>query len=178
MKNSVLMMLVATGSLAGFAACSGTGDDTQDDTTPECSDEEYQAPLEAGGAGGGGGPGAECEMPSEPATAIEIVGSYTDQFGFTVEITTTGWSFGDAVFTFSIVDNDENYAIARGAESAEWNPCAYNTFVWHEEGGDLYYCQSVFDATSECGALHAARPDSEDLLKGCSGFKWSKLTEN
>jgi len=178
MKNSVWMLLCAAGALTSFAACSGSEDNTEDDSSPECSDEEYEAPMAGGGAGAGGGPSATCEMPPEPKTSIEIAGSYVDQFGFTAEISTTGWDFGYAAYTFSIVDNEENYAIARNSESDEYNPCAYSTFVWHMEGGDLYYCQSVFSATSECAALNAARPDSSDLDNGCGGAPWSRLTAN
>jgi hypothetical protein len=75
------------------------------------------------------------------------------------------------------VNNEQNYALAQGEAGALFNPCAYSTFVWLQEGAKLYYCQSVFDAPSECAAQDAALPNEGDLAAGCGGFPWSELTK-
>lgn len=161
------------------------GDGDGDSPLPECSDDEFTlggggaGGAGAGGAGGAGGsPAAACGVTQTPDVEIEIVGSFTDQYDSSIEVKSDEILLGDAVYTLSIVDNEENYAVALNSADNEWNPCTWSTFVWHETEDGLYYCQSPYAATTECGALEADRPDPDDLDAGCGGFSWSQLTEN
>jgi hypothetical protein len=142
-----------------------------------CSDDIWEEPgVPLGGHGGGGGaPAAMCDIP-EPPTSIAIAGSYTDDFGGTVEITNEVWDLGYAQFALSHTGSD--FALARNVETNLYFPCAWSLFVWTENGGDLYFCQDPYAAESECAAEEADRPDAEDLEMGCAGFPWSKLTPN
>jgi len=133
------------------------------------------ASCDAPGLGAGGGGGAAGEE-------IEIAGSYDDSYGGEVVITTSGiesigidiGSIG--IYHFSSVDNEGNFAIARNDEANTYNPCMWSRFDWTTDGGDLYYCQSAFDAADEQTAAKVPAGDAEDLETGCGGFAWSKLT--
>ena len=150
---------------AGFSfACSS--DDTQD----ECSAEKF-TPADGGAGGEGGAPAAMCEAPEAPAETIEIVGKYTDNFGSQQTITANSWNSTK----LSLVNNEENYAIGRNDEAADYNACMWSKYVWVEEAGKLYYCQAPFAAESECAAEEAQDADTSDLAEGCNGFAWSEL---
>jgi hypothetical protein len=119
-----------------------------------------------GGAGGGGAASGE---------ALEIVGTYVDNFDSDHEITSATWTnFG--VYNISQFDNEARYVIAQNDESNGSFPCLWSRFDWTLDGEDLYYCQSAYNAESEEAALEAEPADPEDLDKGCGGFEWSQLT--
>jgi hypothetical protein len=165
MKLKTLLLAPCLALLVAPLAC----DDGEPDLAPyECSEEEVAEP-EMGGANGT--ETASCEAPEPPVNEIEIAGDYTDNFGSSHEIRVDSWGS----VNLSYVDNEENYAIGRNDESAEWNGCYWSLFVWHEVDDKLYYCQSAYSATSECLAMDTALPDTEDLETGCAGFPWSEL---
>jgi len=160
---------------------------------PGCSNDDPVA--DAGGNGGEGGAGtggatASCDAPGLGAGGgggaageeIEIAGSYDDGYGGEVVITTSGIeSIGIdidsiGIYHFSSVDNERNFAVARNDEANTYNPCLWSRFDWMTGGGDLYYCQSAFDAADEQTAANVPAGDAEDLETGCGGFAWSKLT--
>jgi hypothetical protein len=108
---------------------------------------------------------------------LEIVGTYTTEYGETVEISDTGW-IHDAgewgVFTWVITafDNKNGFLIGQSDDDDNWD-----RFEWTRANDSLYYCQSVFDAASEEDAAEGEnRADSEDLAEGCGeGFSWTEL---
>lgn len=170
--SSLLACTILSASV--FVACSS---DEEAPSADECSSENY-SPVDGaggavGGAGGeGGGPAAMCEAPEAPTETIEIAGTYTDNFGGPHEITAGSWNSTN----LSLVNNEENYALGQSDETADYGTCLWNKFVWHEEGGKLYYCQIAYGQESECAAEAVDDPDTSDLKKGCNGFDWSVLT--
>jgi hypothetical protein len=114
-----------------------------------------------GGSGGGGAP-------------LEIIGSYVDDFGGSHVITAETWTAVTLIFHVDSYDNASDFLIAQNDAENEFNPDLYSRFDWHDEAGQLHYCQSVFDAASaEAAAM--AMSDRTDLATGCGGFPWSKL---
>ena len=163
-KISFLFACAVLGACFSFACSSD--DDAQD----ECSAENF-APAEGGAGGEGGAPAAMCEAPEAPAETIEIAGKYTDDFDYSHTITADSWDGAH----LSLVNNEENYAIGRNDESADYNACMWSKYVWLEEGDKLYYCQAPYAAESECAAEEAQDADTSDLAKGCNGLAWSEL---
>lgn len=117
-----------------------------------------------------------CEEPPLPEGDIDISGTYTDQFDATVSFTNEGMEQYGTLYFFTQINNDEKYAIALNSSDDAFNPCQWSKIEWYEEGDQLYYCWTVFDADSECDALDAASADSTDLVEGCAGNEWSTLT--
>lgn len=165
MKLKTLLLAPCLAILVSPLAC----DDGEPDLEAyECSEKEVAEPA-MGGAGGA--EAASCEAPEPPVNEIEIAGNYTDNWGTSHKIRTDSWGS----VNLSYVDNEENYAVGRNDESAEWNPCYWSLFVWHEVDDKLYYCQAAYSATSECLAMSSDLPDTDDLETGCGGFAWSEL---
>ncbi|MCH2107993.1 MAG: hypothetical protein MK135_01585 [Polyangiaceae bacterium] len=177
-------LLITFSTLSILAACAagcsddtdesgGSGGSTADDV---CSDEAYVPAL----GGAGGAPAPSCEAPEAPLDTIELIGTYEDNFGGTFEITASTWSdsFG-TVYNLSLVNNEENYVLARNAET-NFGGCTWLRISWVEnEDGSIYTCTSPFDASSECAAEEADAPDSSDPeTGGCSDFPWTKGTPN
>lgn len=171
-----LASLVVLGGALAVAGCSN------DDPVADAGGNGGEGGAGTGGAGTGGAT-ASCDAPGLGAGGgggaageeIEIAGSYDDSYGGEVVITTTGIeSIG--VYQFSLVDNEGNFAIARNDEANTYNPCMWSRFDWTTDGGDLYYCQSAFDAADEQTAANVPAGDAENLETGCGGFEWSKLT--
>lgn len=107
--------------------------------------------------------------------APEVVGSYVDDFMGTHVITADTWTSGTLVFHIETVDNAADYLIAENDAANEFNPSLWSRFDWHDEAGQLYFCQSVFDgASADAAAMGSA--DGSDLMMGCGGFGWSMLT--
>ena len=116
------------------------------------------------------------------ATAdIEIAGTYTDNFGGGHVIDDTSWTqtgFGTSVFHISQYDNDSNFAIAQNDAANEYNPSLFSRFDWTtDSSGQLWFCQTAYDAATAADALATAAADTTDpATAGCGGFSWTMLT--
>lgn len=114
--------------------------------------------------------------------ALQIAGSYVDQWGTEHSISDTDWqqSFGTAsLYAFAITqfDNDAQFVIAQNGPSNGYNPDLWSRFDWTDDGmGGLWYCQTAYSAATEDEALMTAPADSSDLAYGCGGFGWTNLT--
>ena len=117
----------------------------------------------------------------DAGAAIDIAGSYADDFGTNHTINDDGWTqssegAADSSFAFVEIDNAGQFAIAQNGADNGFAPSMYSKFEWtFDEAGDLYYCQPAFDAMTAEDAS-AASADTGDLAAGCGGFGWSKLT--
>jgi hypothetical protein len=107
--------------------------------------------------------------------AIELVGTYSSNFGSDETITEEKW--GDA--TLEDWDNGANWAVTRNPDDAEYFPGKYAKVVWTEPaGGSFYYCTVAYGldtleaAATSTQAADATNPDTS----GCSGFSWTKLS--
>jgi hypothetical protein len=107
----------------------------------------------------------------------EIVGSYVDSFMGTHEVTADTWTMaGMGVFHIETWNNDADYLVAQNDTMNEFNPDLWSRMDWTEADGQLYFCQSVFDAETAEAAEMAEGADASDLTAGCAGFEWTQLT--
>ncbi len=115
------------------------------------------------------------------AEPLEVIGSYTDDFMGTHVVTTDSWTQSGQgaplVFQIEQFDNDADFLVAKNDDANAFNPGLYSRFDWFEDGGQLYFCQSSFDAPTAAEA-EMASADSGDLMMGCGTFAWSTLTPN
>lgn len=131
---------------------------------------------EAGGAAGAAGAGEECESP-RTENELEIAGAFGDGYDIAHRIDDSVWQM--ATSTFDVIDfsNEERWLVAENSADNEFFSASYSRFEWTWDDGQLYYCQSVFAASSEAEAREAPRADASDLLAGCGGtFPWGLLT--
>ena len=124
-----------------------------------------------------GVPEAAC-CADETSCAIAIAGDYVDGFGGSHVVTSETWTMGESVFHLTLVDNDAGVAVAHNDASNEWSPSLWSRFEWMTTGeGQLYFCQSAFDAATEDAAWAMEAADASDPgSAGCSGFAWSDLS--
>jgi hypothetical protein len=108
-------------------------------------------------------------------TDLEIVGTYADDFGGTHDITADTWTMnGVGVFHILSVDNDADWLVAQNDAANEFNPDLYSRMDWMESGGDLWFCQTAYDAATQADAEATAAAGS-DPDTGCGGFSWTRL---
>lgn len=124
---------------------------------------------------------AGCNGGGTTSETPEIAGTYTDGFA-THTITATRWTMTgmdfSSGFTLTLVNNDEDWAVAQNDTTNAFAPGAYSRFEWFESGGVLYMCQAPFDATTEAAAIDSARPSRSDpATSGCGMFGWSVLAD-
>ncbi|MEZ4318961.1 MAG: hypothetical protein R3F61_15710 [Myxococcota bacterium] len=109
---------------------------------------------------------------------LEIVGSFSDNFGGAHTITADTWTMdGAGVFHITTFDNDADFLIAQNDANNEYNPDLWSRMDWFDAGTTLWFCQSAFDAATEADALATAAADPSDpATTGCGGFSWTQLT--
>ena len=121
-----------------------------------------------------------CASSDDESTQLEIIGTYTDEFGGPHTITATTWDASDGAYTliFHILDfsNVQDYLVAHNDDANSFNAGLYSRFVWTYANGNLYYCQDIYDAATADAARSAPFPDKGDLASGCNGFSWTNLT--
>ncbi len=112
---------------------------------------------------------------------LSIAGSYTDEFGVDHTIDELEWvqvsAYGTLSFAVLSFDNAGQALIAQNGSSNAFNPDLYSHFDWVEgTDGDLFYCQTAFDAATEEAAENTPRADDSDPANaGCGGFAWTNL---
>ena len=113
-------------------------------------------------------------------TAIEAAGVNVDSWSTEHTVTDTTWtqvsSFGTGIFAISQFDNTTNWAVAQNDASNSFSPNLWSRFDWSWDAGDLYVCQTAYDAADEATALATTPANAGDLAAGCGGFAWSLLT--
>ncbi len=107
---------------------------------------------------------------------LEIRGSWVDNWGSSHTISEDLWAIDSSSFHISQYDNFSHYAIAQNDATNAWYPAFWSRFDWTWNGSSYYYCQTAYDAATEADALATAAANSSDLLTGCGGFSWSKLS--
>lgn len=129
----------------------------------------------AGNGEAGGGGASNCE-PTE--NELAIAGVYHDGYDGAHRVDDEVWVQGTSSFKLLDFSNEEHWAIARNDSENEYFPGDFSRFDWTLEHGQLYYCQTEYDAASEDEARDAEPADASDLAGGCGagGFAWSSLT--
>jgi hypothetical protein len=112
--------------------------------------------------------------------APELAGSWHDGFAeHTIGGETWTMSADGSQSTFHLVQvsNALDFAVAHNDEQNPFSPGLWSRFDWARAGSDLYYCQTMFAASSRAEAAAAEPPDaSTPSAGGCGGFPWSPLT--
>ena len=125
-----------------------------------------------------------CPEPTDPGTddpvvdpdPVDIVGAWVDGWDTQHSITEDRWTQGDYDFWLTEWSTDEGWAVAQNDASNEYNPELWSRFEWVTVDGDLWYCQSAFDAATEQDALAVAAADASDpATTGCGGFAWTRM---
>lgn len=121
-----------------------------------------------GGAGGEGGAG----VPS----ALEILGTWNNNYGGTEIITETAWGAS----ALAAYDNGTNVVYTQFPASDQYNPNKFAKIVYTEVQNDsFYFCMVVYSAdTLEAARADVTVPDATDpATTGCGGtFAWTKAT--
>lgn len=107
-----------------------------------------------------------------------IVGTYTDDYGGGHTVTAKEWVMDGAIegrFDLLELSNEQRYVLAENAGTNPYSAGLYSRFDWADIHGELYFCQTVYDAASLADARDATPPDEVDPDSGCGGFAWSKL---
>jgi hypothetical protein len=133
---------------------------------------------------GDAGSGADAVPVVDAPAALdvpEIAGRYDEAMFSMHTIEGDRWEIEgmdfSAGFTLTVVNNGEDWAVARNDATNAFSPGLYSRFEWTMSAGSLYYCQVAFDAADEAAALAATRPDrAAPSTSGCGGFPWSLLT--
>lgn len=155
------------------------------------TDEDSGTPPADGGEPGGTDTGTPSDTgmatdtgtPSDTApvtTDLEIAGAYVSDFGEQIVITNASWvsesEWGSSSYTITQYDNEDDYLVAQNAPDDMFNPSLWSRFEWAVQG-DLYYCQTLYAATSEAEAAAPGNlADKADIEAGCAGFPWTLLT--
>jgi len=80
------------------------------------------------------------------------------------------------VFEIEGFSNDEQALFAHNASTNEYSPNLYSRFDWVVLQGDLWFCQTSYDAEPLEAARATTRADESDpTVNGCNTFPWSKL---
>ena len=109
---------------------------------------------------------------------LAIRGDYGDSWGGEHTITQTSWVSGGASYTISQFDNEAQFIIAQNGDDNEYNPGLWSRFDWAAVNGDLWYCQTAYDAESEDAALATEAADATNPAEaGCGGFGWTQLVD-
>jgi hypothetical protein len=135
-------------------------------------------PTDPATTGCGGFPWSTLDSHPGP---LATIGQYNDSGGFFHAVFQDAWHMGSlgaggAVFTFSQYDNEEGWAIAQNHAGNAWFPGLWSRFDWIVSAGDVWFCQTEYEAADEATALAAPAPDATDpAASGCGGFSWSNL---
>ena len=109
--------------------------------------------------------------------ALEIIGEWIDDWGFSHDVAQETWKMGDSVFHIAQFENETDFLVAQNDAANEWSPELWSRFDWTFDSSDLYYCQIAYDAADEATAVANTSADRTDLAAGCAGSPWSKLDE-
>lgn len=121
---------------------------------------------------GCGGFGWTAWTPAGP----EIEGTWADNFGTTHLIDASVWDQGWSAWDVASFSNLDTHFVAQNRASNPYFPGRWSRFDWAWSAGDLYYCQTAYDALTERVARETPPADASDLAAGCVGFEWTALT--
>jgi hypothetical protein len=112
-------------------------------------------------------------VPSAP----DIEGVWSDAYGTSHTIDAFVWDQGWTSFAVERYSNLDQVFIAQNAPNAPFFPGLWSRFDWTEVAGDVWYCQTAYDAASAWEARQTPAADATDPANtGCGGFAWTQLT--
>ena len=118
----------------------------------------------------------------DSAAAETPDGFYLDSWGTFQTVSATTWTSGvypDAS-TFAISQVGAGWLVAQNDANNAWSGGLWSRFDWHMDAlGDLWFCQTAYDAADEAAALATAAADATDPANsGCGGFGWTQLIDH
>lgn len=186
-RNTVFSNLIATlcaaGLLAGCAASSPTGSAAAADTAATGDGSTAGDSGSGADTAAGGDTAAKTDTSggdAAVAAAIEIAGTYNDNFGGSETIASDKWQFSFGTSTIAEYDNAKNNAYLQAPADDKFNPSKFSKIVWTEPKADsFYYCTVVIGAATLdlAKASTLTADDKEPEKSGCGGFGWTKLTK-
>ncbi len=168
-----LHLLLALLGLTLFVGCpSGDDDDSastddddatvdDDDTAP---DDDDTAPDD-----------------DDSAAPPDLEGVFLDAWGTFHVIDAASWVSGvypdTSTYAISWSDPSVHAIVAQNAATNAWNPGLWSRFDWNKNpAGELWFCQTAYDAADEAAALSTPAADPSDPANGgCGGFAWTRL---
>lgn len=155
------ILLLATTLTVGCTA----GDDT-DDTDDSDTDTDVHTDTDT-----------DTDTP-EPQEDLSINGRWVDSWGSAMEVNNTEWTIDSATFQIDNYDNENRVVIAQNDAANEYNPDLWSRFDWTMADGELWVCQTAYDADSLEAAESTPAADPADPANGgCGTFAWSQLRE-
>jgi hypothetical protein len=124
---------------------------------------------------------------------LSIIGEYIDPYGSIHEISSDTWTQTfimegmegmegmemKNLFQIEQYSTQELYIIAQNSSENEYSPSLWSRFDWLIVEGELWYCQTRFDATSSDEALSSPPADPSDITRtGCGTFPWTMLIDH
>ena len=124
------------------------------------------------------GPWLQLLTEAPPPPGPEIAGDWVDGWGSRHSITNSDWTSEGSRWQFTLIENTSDFIIAQNDAANAYFPGLWSRFDWTvDPGGQLWYCQSAYDAPTEGDAFMASIPDaSAPSTGGCGGFPWSSLS--
>lgn len=113
---------------------------------------------------------------SAAAAAIELVGTWTTNFGSDEKITADKWG----PQKIASYDNAANVAYTQNPPDDQYGPNKFSKQVWTEPKANVfYYCTVDYGKDSlDLAKASTLVADDKDLdKKGCAGFGWTKMTK-
>ena len=106
---------------------------------------------------------------------LYLIGSWEDNYGGLMDISNTEISsiYGSS-YAIQEYSNEDMWIVAQNDSDNSYNPDLWSKFEWTEVEGEIYYCQSAYDA-ADAETAQEAMADTSDLSSGCGGFGWSTI---
>lgn len=110
-------------------------------------------------------------------TQLEVLGTWSSNFGGDVVITETTWTgySANAILEFN---NETNQLYFQHSADDDYNPSKFGRIDWTEPANSaFYYCMIVYGQdTLEDAKNNSATTDASDPeTSGCNGFPWTRL---
>ncbi len=112
------------------------------------------------------------------STVPLIYGTWQDDFGTTHAVSEAMWvSTGDGWESkHHVAEVGEGFLLAHNDENNDFSAELYSRFDFLEDsGGDVWFCQSVFDGSTLEDARDGSADSSDLEVAGCAGFGWTLL---
>ena len=165
--SSLLVLLAACGTKETSDDTATTGDDTSTDTGDTATDTAQDT--------GGDDTSDTGEDTAAPAD-LAIAGEWVDNWFGSHTITNSLWTSGGQTIALTDYDNAARVVVGQNGAANDWNPGLWSRFDWTwDVNGQLWACQTAYDAASEADAWATPPADSVDLGAGCGGFAWTML---
>ncbi len=164
-------------SAVGAAGTGGAGGNASDQTGGTGAGGSSSVPGTGGASTAGtSASGTTPEADSGTLDLLpEIAGDYSDGYQ-THKISRGTWQIDTSVFHITVLDNEKEFLVASNDPNNDYFPGKWSRFDWtRNAAGDLYYCQTAYDAETQQAAENTARPNPQDLTSGCGSFAWTKL---